>query len=82
MDQVLMQQGVDLMLYGMGSVFGFLTLLVLATVLMSWIVRSLFPDPVDATAPSSGEAAETGQASADAKILKVIQSALEQHRKR
>ena len=35
MSDTLMQQGVDLMLYGMGSVVVFLTLLVIAMVLMS-----------------------------------------------
>ncbi len=81
MDEVLMQQGLDLMLYGMGSVFAFLTVLVIATVLMSALVRGLFPDPeeVSSAAPAGGAAADTRP---DPKTLKIIKAALEQHRQR
>jgi len=34
----LVSEGLNLALYGMGTVFIFLTLLVLATMLMSWLV--------------------------------------------
>jgi oxaloacetate decarboxylase gamma subunit len=34
----LVSQGLDLAMYGMGTVFVFLTILVLATTLMSWMV--------------------------------------------
>jgi oxaloacetate decarboxylase gamma subunit len=34
----LVSEGLNLALYGMGTVFVFLTLLVLATMLMSWLV--------------------------------------------
>ena len=34
----LVSEGLNLVLYGMGTVFVFLTLLVLATILMSWLV--------------------------------------------
>jgi sodium pump decarboxylase gamma subunit len=34
----LLSEGLNLVIYGMGTVFVFLTLLVLATMLMSWLV--------------------------------------------
>ena len=39
MQDELMQQGVELMLYGMGTVFTFLALLIVATTFMSIVVR-------------------------------------------
>ena len=41
MDSTLISQGLDLMLYGMGTVFTFLTLLVGVTTLMSKTVNKL-----------------------------------------
>ena len=43
MDTSLMNQGVDLMLVGMGTVFVFLTLLVMTMSLMAGIIRRLSP---------------------------------------
>ena len=43
MDTSLFSQGVDLMLVGMGTVFVFLTLLVVAMSLMAGIIRRLSP---------------------------------------
>jgi oxaloacetate decarboxylase gamma subunit len=54
-------QGVELMLAGMGTVFAFLTLLVLSTLLMSRLVRRFAPDAVasadgaDAHGPTEDE---------------------------
>ena len=45
-------QGLELMLVGMGTVFVFLTLLVLATTLMSYLVRRFVP----ASVPRAGTA--------------------------
>jgi len=42
----LMEQGLTLMLVGMGTVFVFLTLLVGAVTLMSWLTARLAPGPV------------------------------------
>ena len=38
-------QGVELMLYGMGTVVIFLALLILATTAMSQLVERFFPEP-------------------------------------
>ena len=40
----IVNQGVELMLFGMGTVLVFLTLLVLAIALMSWILQRYYPE--------------------------------------
>ena len=47
----LLDQGIALMLYGMGTVFLFLILLIVATNIMSWIVLRFFPDVRDGLEP-------------------------------
>lgn len=77
-------QGVELMLFGMGTVLVFLTVLVLAIALMSWVLQRYFP--VLETAPdanrSKGTAAAptTAFAVGDATLVAVISAALHQHR--
>ena len=77
MQQDILQQGVDLMLFGMGTVFVFLTLLVIATTIMSSIVQRFFPEvaPVIEPTPTS-----TGGSSDDAKLHAIIKAAIDQHR--
>ena len=71
----LIQQGVDLMLYGMGTVFTFLTLLVGAVSLMSWIITRFFPEPiVDERVPQMAPSA------LDPHLKAVIQAAIDKHR--
>lgn len=63
----------------MGTVFVFLTLLVFATTFMSKFVTRFFPEqeePLKAYSP-----APTSQGP-DARVLKVIKAAIEQHRAR
>lgn len=85
MSDTLMQQGVDLMLYGMGSVVVFLTLLVIAMVLMSGSIKRWFPEPKaplesNNRKPSNATRPKAGQV--DDKTLAVIKAAIEQHRAR
>jgi len=69
------------MLFGMGTVFVFLTLLIFITTLMSKIIINWFPEKVvEAPAPRK-KPATSGAAIAPA-TLKIIQAAVEQHRKR
>lgn len=75
MQEDIIQQGVDLMLYGMGTVFTFLTLLVIITGIMSSVVTRFFPEAEKPLAP-----APAGQV--DARTMAVIKAAIEQHRKR
>lgn len=85
MSDTLMQQGIDLMLYGMGSVVVFLTLLVIAMVLMSGSINRWFPEPEASLEPSrrkpSGSARPAGS-KVDEKTLAAIKAAIEQHRAR
>ena len=78
MQDSLMQQGVDLMLYGMGTVVIFLAILVVCTTLMSRMVQRYFAEP-DVQAASI-KMVEADHDVVDARLLAVIKSALDQHR--
>lgn len=81
MQPSIMEQGFDLMLFGMGTVFVFLTLLVFATRSMSWVVNRFFPEnePVIPVEPTP---VAVNAAAVDPKVLAVIQEAIHQHRAR
>lgn len=72
------------MLFGMGSVLVFLTLLVIATVLMCGALNRWFPEaepPLERNSrSSSAPGPSTGQV--DKKKLAIIKAAIEQHRAR
>ena len=78
MQATLIDQGISLMLYGMGTVFVFLTILVFATTFMSWLVARFAP-PV-ATTASTKSTLSDGQPSPQ--ILQAIKQAIAEHRKR
>ncbi|MDC1144284.1 OadG family protein [Porticoccaceae bacterium] len=76
MDSILIAQGLDLMLYGMGTVFTFLTVLVVITSTMSALVNRIATEDVVATsAPSADNTVEP-------RLATVIQAAIDQHRGR
>lgn len=81
MDNSLIEQGFDLMLFGMGTVFVFLTLLIFATSAMSKAILLWFPEKIVETPAPRKRPAVTGSAVAPA-TLKVLQAAIDQHRKR
>lgn len=78
MEVDLFQQGVDLMLFGMGTVFAFLVSLVGALTLMSWVIGRFFPEPVqpEVASPTPHVAA------VEPRIQAVIQAAIDKHRRR
>ncbi|MDG2501361.1 MAG: OadG family protein [Porticoccaceae bacterium] len=76
MEATLIAQGTDLMLYGMGTVFTFLTLLVGITSLMSSVVNRLAPEETEVVSASTAAV----QGSVEPRIVKAIQAALDQHR--
>lgn len=84
----LINQGVDLMLYGMGVVFVFLTLLVVVTQLMSASVSRFLPDAAVIAKPSRKPVAPAAPVSLndpripDQKTLAILQAAVDQHRGR
>ena len=73
---MVIQQGLDLMLYGMGIVFVFLTVLVIVTASMSNIVQRWFPEE-ETRSPTREHDADV-----DARIVAIIQAALDKHRSR
>lgn len=73
--------GLELMLYGMGTVIVFLTLLVLATILMSRLVGRFFPEPE--IRPTAARQASGAPAPAqDTQLMAVIAAAIHKHRSR
>lgn len=70
----LLSSGIELMLIGMGIVYGFLTMLVFAIGGMSTIVKRYFPD-----IPTSHPVAQNID---DAGIVAAISAALHQYRKK
>lgn len=76
----LLMQGVELMLFGMGFVFAFLTLLVFAIRGMSLLINRFAPEhesPARPLAPSGGA---QGEITPD--LIAAIQAAVHQHRNR
>ena len=82
MSSSLIDQGFNLMLFGMGTVFVFLTILIFATGAMSKIITRYFPEKVVVETPRKKKAAALGANSVAPATLKIIQAAIEQHRNR
>jgi oxaloacetate decarboxylase gamma subunit len=81
MQESLLSQGLDLMVYGMGSVFVFLALLILVTTVISKLVVRFFPEtpaPVKAMKSTIRKPADA----VDPRTLQVIRAAIQQHRAR
>ncbi|PKM11458.1 MAG: hypothetical protein CVV13_09145 [Gammaproteobacteria bacterium HGW-Gammaproteobacteria-3] len=75
----LLMEGMELMLVGMGIVFLFLALLVVAASLMSAFVEKFFPAPLPTT---SAETPATGSNTTDPRIIAAIASAVHHYRSR
>ncbi len=78
MDSMIITQGLDLMLYGMGTVFSFLTLLVGVTLVMSWLVNRLAPEEM-AVISASAQVPLVSE-TIEPRIVNAIQAALDRHR--
>lgn len=77
----MMAQAVELMVYGMGTVFVFLGLLVLSISLMSGLINRYFPQPEPP--PVAARLQSTGQtvgAELDPGVVAVITAAIRRHR--
>jgi oxaloacetate decarboxylase gamma subunit len=74
MDSQLISQGLDLMLYGMGTVFIFLTVLVAITTIMSATVNKITPEQIE------DAEIKAPQTQVETRIVKAIQAAINQHR--
>ena len=73
MSASLMSEGIELMLLGLGTVFVFLTLLVIITTGMSSLVQKYLPEPVPVTSSNSNKLDQNT-------LLAVISAAIHQHR--
>ncbi|GGY43834.1 hypothetical protein GCM10011297_15890 [Bacterioplanes sanyensis] len=74
----LVSQGLELMVFGMGVVFVFLTMLVFVTTFMSKLVNKLAPEPEVVAAPAPAASAP----GVDPQLLKVLSAAVKEHRAR
>jgi oxaloacetate decarboxylase (Na+ extruding) subunit gamma len=72
------EQGLELMLYGMGTVVVFLALLVLATSAMSRLINRYFPEP----APAPAARAPDRGVEQDPQLLAAISVAIHKYRSR
>ena len=74
----LLNQALDLLIFGMGTVFAFLALLVVAVNMMSRFMETYFPDAiVPEPHPTPSKSANDA---VDSTTLAVIQAAIRQHR--
>ncbi len=83
MQQTLLQQGLQLMLFGMGTVFIFLVVLIACTTLMSRMVLRFAPaDSPPTTAGNPPQQSSSTQIPDRARLIAVITAAVHQHRAR
>ena len=75
-----MQQGVALMLYGMGTVFVFLTLLVIVTMARSAIIQRVAPERVPLAAKGMPRLNNNAAGQVDGQRIAVITAAIHQYR--
>ena len=82
MQDELLVQGLNLLVLGMGVVFVFLALLVVATSVMSKLIQHYLPEPIPASISIEEVNTSNQQTLPNEKILAAIKAALEQHRNR
>jgi oxaloacetate decarboxylase gamma subunit len=83
MSDALWTQAIDLMLFGMGSVFIFLGLLVVVTVIISKTISRLFPEQSVSPVPKSALSPTLPQAThqnVEPEIMSAIKAAIDKHR--
>ncbi len=81
MQESLLGQGLDLMVYGMGTVFVFLAVLILVTFAMSKLVVRFFPE-APAQVKTIKSTSRKPSSAVDPRTLQVIRAAIQQHRAR
>ena len=74
----LVSQGIELALFGMGTVFVFLVLLIFATRVMSLLVLRFAPEP---SAISADTVAQAALSPDHGRVVAIISAAITQHRK-
>ncbi|WP_323816364.1 OadG family protein [Cellvibrio sp. NN19] len=81
MQSTLFEQALDLLVFGMGTVFIFLAILVVAINLMSRFVSTFFPEAI-AVEPMHQPKSTNDKADIDSTTLAAIQAAIHQHREK
>ncbi|MDH3995025.1 MAG: OadG family protein [Gammaproteobacteria bacterium] len=76
----MMSQGIELMLYGMGTVVLFLALLVVATTAMSRFIGRYFPEPEPPVQAALQRLHAQNKPAGDPNLVAVITAAVHQHR--
>jgi len=79
MESSLIDRGLDLMLFGMGTVFVFLTVLIFATTAMSAIITRWFPEKIVEVPVRRKSTPKMDTAIAPA-TLNILQAAIDKHR--
>lgn len=80
MQESLVSQGFGLLLYGLGTVFVFLTMLVAVVTCVSYVIVRFFPEPAEPLPNDSPRRSANNTTAVDPKTLKIIQAAIDQHR--
>ena len=80
MQDDIVSAGLELMLFGMGTVIVFLTLLVVSTSVMSRIVSRYFAEPQVAEQAPAGRSRSTVKAVDDPQLIAVISAAVRRYR--
>ncbi len=76
----IVSQGIELMVFGMGTVVLFLALLVLATTAMSRVLQRYFPEPEAALPVPDLPLKLASQPGDDPQLVAVISAAIQRHR--
>ncbi|MFT4822257.1 MAG: oxaloacetate decarboxylase gamma subunit [Halioglobus sp.] len=81
MDGDIVEQGLELMLFGMGTVVVFLTLLIIVTTAMSWFLGRYLPEEAQVPIVSAGQTPPVNRAKHNqVPPIAVITAAIHQHR--
>jgi oxaloacetate decarboxylase gamma subunit len=82
MQEAIVAQGVELMLYGMGTVVLFLGLLVLVTTAMSRLLRRYFPEAPPSPVHPGARTAVASVPGPHPDVVAAISAAIHRHRSR
>jgi len=75
METNLIMEGLKFMVLGMGTVFAFLTIMIIVVNIMSYIVNRFFPEPQASDEPSS-----SANKTDNKKVVAAITAAITHHR--
>lgn len=76
----ILESGINLMLYGMGTVFVFLSILILTTMAMSRFIGRFMPQNEQVPPVLSSQDIPTEATGIDPKLLSILQAAIRAHK--